>query len=73
MRVRAVYAKQDFHPIGRLAVVRGTLFRSDDPIVLKHPELFVDVNAELGIVEQATKNPGQKRSAKAPAGGNPEE
>jgi hypothetical protein len=66
MAVRAVYARQDFTPVGRPGrpVLRGDLFRSDDPLVRKHPELFVDVNEELGIVERATRNPGQKRAKK---------
>jgi hypothetical protein len=48
--------------VGR--VYDGQLVRSDDPIVKGRLHLFDDVDDVLGIVEQATKNPGQKRTAK---------
>ena len=43
----------------------GTVYRADDEIVLLHPKLFASL--EPSPVEQATKNPGQKRATKRPA------
>jgi hypothetical protein len=43
----------------------GHMYRSDDPIVLLHPDLFEPV--EIPTVEQATRNPGQKRTTRRPA------
>lgn len=43
----------------------GTIYRSDDTIVRLHPNLFIGI--EIDEVEQATRNPGQKRTTKRPA------
>lgn len=72
MAVRAVYVKDDFTPAGNPeGVRRGRLFRSDDPLVKRYPDMFVDVLDELGIVERkprkkvekATANPGEVRES----------
>ena len=42
----------------------GHIYRSDDPVVRLHPDLFEPVEIP---VEQATKNPGQKRTTRRPA------
>jgi len=43
----------------------GTIYRQDDTIVKLHPNLFIGI--DTGGVEQATRNPGQKRNTKRPA------
>jgi hypothetical protein len=73
MAVRAVYVKLDFTPAGiPEGIRRGTLYRSDDPLVKRYPTMFTDVLDELGIVEpkprkkraeKATANPGETRDA----------
>jgi hypothetical protein len=50
-----------------LSVIKGDLFASDDPLVLKHPKLFGPVvvkrSAPEPRIEQATAAPGEKRGA----------
>ena len=65
--VRALRARSSFSVGGVGRVYGGQLVRSDDPIVKGREQLFEDVNDVLEIVEQATKNPGQKRAVKKPA------
>ncbi len=62
--VVALRAKTSF-AAGPLRVVRGQLVRSDDEIVRGREHLFVNVDEMLGI-EQATKNPGERRAAAKP-------
>lgn len=64
MAVKPLRCARSF-AVGRQVVRKGDIYRSDDPIVKGREEFFVDVLDELGI-EQATKNPGQKRAAKKP-------
>lgn len=65
--VRAVRALSTFKVPGIGDVYQGDLFRTDDPLVKGREQLFEDVNNLLGIAEQATRNPGQKRAARNPA------
>jgi len=66
-QVRALRAKTTIAFSGsRRFIYEGDLVRSDDPAVKSHPDAFESVDDVLGI-EQATKNPGQKRAAKKPA------
>jgi len=66
-QVRALRAKTTIAFSGsRRFIYEGDLVRSDDPAVKSHPEAFELVDEALGI-EQATKQPGQKRAAKKPA------
>jgi hypothetical protein len=65
--VRALRARSSFSVGGVGRVYDGQLVRSDNPIVKGREQLFEDVNDVLGIVEQATKSPGQKRNAAKPA------
>lgn len=57
---RALCARQSFH-VGRRFIPRGTVVRSDDPVIEGREHLFQDVNEELGI-EQATAAPGERRN-----------
>lgn len=59
--VRAVRARFTFFARGQL-IVGDQLYRSDDPIVKRFPDQFEDVDDSLGIVEKATRNPGEKRA-----------
>jgi hypothetical protein len=68
--VRALRARSSFSVGGVGRVYDGQLVRSDNPIVKGREQLFEDVNDVLGIVEQATKTPGQKRKAAKPAPAN---
>jgi hypothetical protein len=66
-QVRALRAKTTIAFSGsRRFIYEGDLVRSDDPAVKSHPEAFELVDEALGI-EQATKQPGQKRAARKPA------
>ena len=66
-QVRALRAKTTIAFSGsRRFIYEGDLVRSDDPAVRSHPEAFESVDEALGI-EQATKQPGQKRAARKPA------
>lgn len=64
-QVRPLAVRKSFSAPGYGRYFEGQLVRSDDPVVKGKEELFADVLDELGI-EQATKNPGQKRAAKKP-------
>lgn len=59
--VRAVRARHTFYARGQL-IIGDQLYRTDDPVVKRHPDLFEDVDDSLGIVEKATRNPGEKRA-----------
>jgi hypothetical protein len=64
-QVRALRAKTTIaYPGGRF-IYEGALVRSDDPAVKAQPDLFETIDDVLGI-EQAVKNPGQKRAARKP-------
>jgi hypothetical protein len=65
-KVRALRAKATIaYPGGRF-IYEGALVRSDDPAVKAQPDMFEAIDDVLGI-EQAVKNPGQKRVARKPA------
>jgi hypothetical protein len=71
-QVRALRAKTTIaYPGGRF-IYEGALVRSDDPAVKAQPDLFETIDDVLGI-EQAVKNPGQKRAARKPAAPKPAE
>ena len=58
------------HPLTQQFVApdRGKRYRSDDPLVEAHPWLFISEEelAEDSPVEQATANPGERRSIRRP-------
>lgn len=54
-------------PMG--AFIKGQLYRSDDPVVVKFPQFFrpMVVNSTVKaepVIEQATAAPGEKRGAR---------
>ena len=65
-QVRALRARTTIAFPGGRFVYQGDTVRSDDPAVKSHPDAFESIDDLLGI-EQATKQPGQKRAARKPA------
>lgn len=67
-----VYANQTCHLIDRgIMVVAGEAWDASDPLVRERPDLFDasprtvrTTRTDLGVIEQATARPGEKRAVR---------